>query len=128
SDAGPAADMERRRFELKSIWKSWCEYPYFRRIAMKKASLMAAIVPLVVVGSSTGAAELPMFEAMGLPISPHQVAVQGSAHVQEQSAVATLTLGDMPASPHQLAVLKPRSNILEASADSPKRATVGHRP
>ena len=75
---------------------------------MKKMFLIAAIAPVMVIGSSAGAAELPAFEARGFPISRHQVAVLGSANVQEQSAVATLTLNDMPASPHQIAVLMPR--------------------
>ena len=59
---------------------------------MKKMFLIAAIAPVMVIGSSAGAAELPAFEARGFPISRHQVAVLGSANVQEQSAVATLTL------------------------------------
>lgn len=75
---------------------------------MKKMFLIAAIAPVMVIGSSAGAAELPAFEARGFPISRHQVAVLGSANVQEQSAVATVTLNDMPASPHQIAVLTPR--------------------
>ena len=92
---------------------------------MKKVSLIAAVATVMVVGSSAGAAERPTFEAMGFPISWHQVAVLGSANVQEQSAIATLTLRDMPASPHQIAVLTPRLKIFEASADNPKRTTVG---
>ena len=91
---------------------------------MTKAFLMAAIAPVMVVGSSAGALELPAFEAMGFPISQHQVAVLGSANVQEQSAVATLTFGDMPASPHQIAVLTPRTKI----SDSLKRTTVSLNP
>jgi len=91
---------------------------------MKKLFLIAAIAPVMVVGSTAGAAELPTFEAMGFPISRHQVAVLGSANVQEQSPAATLTLGDMPASPHQIAVLTPRSKIFEVSADNRKRTTV----
>jgi hypothetical protein len=76
---------------------------------MRKIFLIAAaIAPVMVVGSSAGSAELPTFEARGFPISRHQVAVLGSANVQEQSAVATLTLSEMPASPHQIAVLTPR--------------------
>jgi hypothetical protein len=93
---------------------------------MKKMFLIAAIAPVMVIGSSAGAAELPAFEARGFPISRHQVAVLGSANVQEQSAVATLTLSEMPASPHQIAVLTPRQRVNDRqTAMSGERATIG---
>ena len=96
---------------------------------MKRMFLIPAIAPMMVVGSGAGAAELPTFEAMGFPISWHQVAVLGSANVQEQSAVATLTLGGMPASPHQIAVLTPRQRVNdEQIARSGGRATTGSAP
>jgi hypothetical protein len=92
---------------------------------MKRMFLMAAIAPMMVVGSGAGAAELPTFEAMGFPISWHQVAVLGSANVQEQSVVATLTLAGMPASPHQIAVLTPRQRPTERIASSGERKATG---
>ena len=94
---------------------------------MRKTFLIAAaIAPVMVVGSSAGSAELPTFEARGFPISRHQVAVLGSANVQEQSAVATLTLSEMPASPHQIAVLKSRQRVNDQqTAMSGERATIG---
>lgn len=93
---------------------------------MKKIFLIAAVAPVIVVGSSAGAAELPTFEAWGFPISRHQVAVLGSANVQEQPAVATLTLSDMPASPHQIAVLTPRKRVNDQQiVGSGERATIG---
>jgi hypothetical protein len=94
---------------------------------MRKIFLIAAaIAPVMVVGSSAGSAELPTFEARGFPISRHQVAVLGSANVQEQSAVATLTLSEMPASPHQIAVLTPRQRVNDRqTAMSGERATIG---
>lgn len=51
------------------------------------------------------ATELPTFALLGFPITPVQVQVVGSAHLQEMVPAPTLTLGCMPASPHQLAVL-----------------------
>ena len=36
---------------------------------------------------------LPTFELMGFPVSPHQVAVMGSARVEESAAPPTLMLG-----------------------------------
>jgi hypothetical protein len=94
---------------------------------MRKIFLIAAaIAQVMVVGSSAGSAELPTFEARGFPISRHQVAVLGSANVQEQSAVAKLTLSEMPASPHQIAVLKPRQRVNDRqTAMSGERATIG---
>jgi hypothetical protein len=59
------------------------------------------------------AAELPTFERMGFPITAHQFSVLGSTDVKERSPAPTLTLADMPASPHQVTVLTPRSKITE---------------
>ena len=54
---------------------------------------------------------LPVFEVTGFPISPLQVVVLGGAHVEERSAMPTLTLAGMPASPHQIAVLTRRKSV-----------------
>jgi len=66
------------------------------------------------------ALQLPTFEVTGFPISQHQVAVLGSAQVEESAAVPTLMSAGMPASPSQIAILTPRPKalkIVEASAD-----------
>jgi hypothetical protein len=62
---------------------------------------------------------LPTFEVTGFPISPHQVAVLGAAHVEERSAMPTLKLAGMPASAHQVAILTARkpAKIIEAAAE-----------
>jgi hypothetical protein len=96
------------KLQPRSISKAAGQASHQEEIAMKRTFLIAAIAPVMAAGTSAGAAELPAFEARGFPISRHQVAVLGSAHVQERSAVATLTLNEMPASPHQIAVLTPR--------------------
>ena len=84
---------------------------------MKNLSwITAAIAAVMLNGTSARAAELPTFGLMGFPITPHQVAVLGSAHVQEQAPTPTLTFGGMPASPHQLTVLTPRSKATAAAA------------
>ena len=72
---------------------------------MKKMSLLiVAAAAISVAGATAGAAaELPTYQAGGLPISPVQVRVLGGAHVQEQSQVTTTAL-----SAHQLRVLTPR--------------------
>ena len=73
------------------------------------------------------ALRLPTFELAGFPISLHEVAVLGSAQVEESTVRPTLMLDGMPASPHQIAVLTPRSKtpkLAEASLD-PSPLSVG---
>ena len=82
---------------------------------MKSLFLIAAIAATMLNGSGLEAAELPTFELMGLPVTSHQVAVLGAAHVQEQAPTPTLTLGGMPASPHQVNVLTPRPRTVEGA-------------
>ena len=80
---------------------------------MKKTSLsIAAAAVISIAGATSGfAAELPSYEAAGLPISAVQVQVLGTANVQEQSQVPTSA-----ASPHQLGVLTPRTKMTTATA------------
>jgi hypothetical protein len=66
---------------------------------MKNLFRVTAITAVMLNGAA--AAELPTFELMGFPITPHQVAVLGSPHVQERTPTPALTLGGIPASPHQ---------------------------
>lgn len=80
---------------------------------MKTLLPIAAIAAVMLDGGGAAAAELPTFELMGFPITRHQVAVLGAAHVRERSPVPTLTFGGMPASPHQVMVLTPRRRITE---------------
>jgi len=92
------------------------------RFIMKNLLWITAISAVMLNG--VAAAELPTFELMGFPITPHQVAVLGSADVQELTPTPTLTLGGMPASPHQIAVLTPRSRITgTAAATLPKTSS-----
>jgi hypothetical protein len=79
---------------------------------MKKTSLSIATAAVIsmAAGTASFAAELPTYEAAGLPISAVQVQVLGAANV-EQSPVSTST-----ASPHQLSVLTPRTKIKTATA------------
>jgi hypothetical protein len=80
------------------------------------AITITAITIVMLKGTDAAAAGLPTFELMGFPITPHQVAVVGSAHVQEQSPNTMHTLGGMPASPHQIAVLTPRPRVTGTAA------------
>lgn len=70
---------------------------------MKYLVLIAAAAALTT--GAAAAAELPTYQASGFPITSHQVAILGAAGVEQQSAAAT----DMPASPHQMAALTPRT-------------------
>jgi hypothetical protein len=101
---------------------------------MKTLFLIAAAIATI--GGATtnkaGACTLhfPTFELTGFPMSSHQVALLGAAHVEERSTTPTQILADMPASPHQIAVLTPRSKtvkIVQASAD-PSAITIGLAP
>jgi hypothetical protein len=72
---------------------------------MRSLFPIAATATLMLGGAGAAAAELPTFERMGFPITLHQVQVVGAADVHERSPTPTLTLGGMPASPHQVGVL-----------------------
>ena len=84
---------------------------------MQKTYLSIAAAALISIAGATAgfAAELPTFEAKGLPISAAQVGVLGAADVREQSPISTAT-----ASPHQLSVLTPRTTrTAETAAPAP---------
>jgi hypothetical protein len=74
-----------------------------RRISIK------ALTALALGTVSASAAELPQYESAGFPISPAQITVLGIDDFQERPLTPTLTLNGMPASPHQLAVIGPRT-------------------
>ena len=83
---------------------------------MKRLLLIAAISAVSLSGAVAKATELPSYELMGFPISPHQFSVLGSANIKEQSPSPSLTMAGMPASHHQVSVLTPRSRIPEELA------------
>jgi len=90
---------------------------------MKRPVLLAAVAVVSLAGAdAAAAAELPTYETMGLPITAAQISVVGSTHVQEISSVPTLTAGGMPASPHQIAVLTARKNIVGELTEKPTTA------
>ncbi|WGD48868.1 hypothetical protein QA641_24835 [Bradyrhizobium sp. CB1650] len=80
---------------------------------MKRISFtIAAVAALSFAGVTAGlSAELPTYEAAGLPISPVQVAVLGGSHVQGQAQVSSNA-----ATAHQLKVLTPRKLSTAAAA------------
>ena len=86
---------------------------------------IAVAAALMMGGVEATAAELPTYEVMGFPITPHQLVALGSANAQERAPAVTLTLAGMPASPHQIAVLTPRQRPTEQIASSGERMATG---
>ena len=86
---------------------------------MKRLVLLAAVATTISSGIDVAAAaELPTYESAGFPITALQVSVLGSAHVQEAPSIPMLTLGGMPASPHQIGVLTAGKRILGSKPQS----------
>jgi hypothetical protein len=98
---------------------------YTRRNALQGGAILLATAALMMGGVGVTAAELPTYEVMGFPITPHQLVALGPANAQEQAPAVTLTLAGMPASPHQIAVLTPRQRPTEQIASSGERLTTG---
>jgi len=79
---------------------------------VKKTYLSMTVAAVISMASATAgfAAELPAYQAAGLPISAVQAQVLGAADVREQSPPPTSA-----AAPHQLSVLTPRTKITTAT-------------
>jgi hypothetical protein len=86
-----------------------------QRLSAKHLLSTAVLAGALLQGAAVGAAELPTYDVSSFPATPHQLAVMGSAGVQEQAATPTLTRDGMPASPHQLSVLTPRHGSVRAA-------------
>jgi hypothetical protein len=86
-------------------------------IAMGQSTLVALLDRAI-------APAIPSYEVMGFPITPHQISVVGSGHVEEQSPIPSLVMAGMPASPHQIAVLTPRPGAT-ANATAAKATNIG---
>ena len=79
------------------------------RIHVCAASLGLLLAgPAIAGDQSSKPTAIPSYETMGFPITPHQISIVGSAHVEEQLPSPSLVMAGMPASPHQIAVLTPR--------------------
>ena len=77
------------------------------KVALSALGIVAMLTGPAFVGASAG--ELPQYEVTGFPISPLQMSVLLSGGIQEQPLNPTLTVDGMPASPHQIAVIRPRT-------------------
>lgn len=71
---------------------------------------IVAVASLVVSTASAAAAELPIYEVAGFPVTPHQLAVIAPANATQWPSPAIPTVAGMPASPLQIAILTPRAN------------------
>jgi hypothetical protein len=91
---------------------------------MKEIFSIATLAAIMLGGAGAEAVELPSFASMGLPITSVQVQVVGASHVEERSPIPTLTLGGMPALPHQVSVLTPRSTITADVLDAKSEPSV----
>ena len=89
--------------------------------------LLSAGLAVVLQEANAAAGELPTFELLGFPVSRHQVAVLGSANIEEQAPSPTFTWGGMPASPHQVAVLTPRPRVAQEVAVTAKTVDLSAR-
>jgi hypothetical protein len=83
---------------------------------VQKTYLIIASAVISIAGATAGvAAELPGYDAKGLPISAVQVRVLGAADVREQSPALTSTV-----TAHQFSVLTPRkTRTAETAAPTP---------
>ena len=70
---------------------------------MNKKTLSIAAALLIAGSTATFAAELPAYEANGIPASPLQVSVLGAAHVEQQVMAPAISV-----TAHQASVLTPR--------------------
>jgi hypothetical protein len=76
---------------------------------MRRQHAIPLIAAIMLGGAGAALADgLPTFERDGFPITLHQIGTLGSDRVHEQAPTSTLTREGMPASPHQLSVLRPK--------------------
>jgi hypothetical protein len=86
---------------------------------MKRVVLFAALAAVIANGIGVAAGTEPRtYESGGFPITWLQSCVLGHAIVLDAPAVPALTLGGMPASPHQIEVLTPRKKNLVSKPQS----------
>jgi hypothetical protein len=67
---------------------------------------ITALAMLAFGPATASAGQLPQYEVTGFPISPSQMSVVRPSRIQEAPPSSALTLGGMPASPHQIAVIR----------------------
>jgi hypothetical protein len=86
---------------------------------------ITAAAALTVCGAAATAAELPIYEVEGFPITPHQLVALGPANAEQGLPTLTVTVAGMPASPHQIAVLTPRHKTRDGQIAGHEQQTTG---
>jgi len=85
----------------------------FEETAMKTLFAITTTGTLLLSGLAS-AQEFPFYELSGFPISLPQISIIGATtNLKEQSPSTSLTMGGMPASPNQIAVLTRRQRVPE---------------
>ena len=92
-----------------------------------RLSIAAAAALTMTYGVGVTAAELPTYEVVSFPITPHQLVALAPAHAQQALPASTLTMDGMPASPHQIAVLRPRQRVIDEQIASSAARTAAAR-
>jgi hypothetical protein len=87
-----------------------------QRLFVKPLLATTVLAVAILGGAAAMAGELPTYEVSSFPATPLQLSVMGSAGVKELAPTAMLSRNDMPASPHQLAVLTARRSVVTAKA------------
>jgi hypothetical protein len=77
-------------------------------MSMVQRISIRALAALSLGAAGASAGELPQYEVRGFPISPLQMSVLGSGGIQEESPTPDDILLGMPFSPHQIAVISAR--------------------
>jgi len=92
----------------------------------KRHPILAAATFLVLGTAGATAGELPSYDIAGFPITPLQMSVLGqSGETRERAAAPMLMHDDMPASPHQIAVLSRRQATTALSTQASAETQIG---
>ena len=73
---------------------------------LQRTTITALTVLTLGVPSVSAGQQLPQYEVTGFPISPLQMSVVRPGGIQEEPPTPELTRDGMPASPHQITVLR----------------------
>jgi hypothetical protein len=77
---------------------------------------ITALTALALGAARASAGQLPQYEVTGFPISPLQILVVRPGSIQEQPPTSARTLDGMPASPHQIAVIRQLAHKVKTDA------------
>jgi len=84
---------------------------------------ITALTAFALGAADASAGQPPQFEVRGFPISPLQMSVVRANGMQELPPIPALTRDGMPASPHQIAVIRTEQRV----AHGLKTNATGHQ-